>query len=202
MPTKVTLRDISEMAKEAKQDLEKSAKDYGRDVKIYLHWTAGRYDATFTDYHINITGNGTIYAMTQDFADTLAHTWKRNSGSIGVTLCCAYNATSSKLGSYPPTIAQINCMAQVCCVLADALNIPIDKQHIMTHGEAADNEDGLWAHPMYGPKSTCERWDLEYLGDDESPKFNPEATDGSRGGDVIRGKAIWYKEVANLNNKI
>ncbi|MDY6053320.1 MAG: N-acetylmuramoyl-L-alanine amidase, partial [Anaerovibrio sp.] len=45
----------------------------------------------------------------------------------------------------------------------------------------------------YGPKNGCERWDLEYLGTEESPKYNPRATDGSRGGDVFRGKANWYR---------
>lgn len=196
---KVSLKDIQTMAKEAKSDLESTAKDFGREVKVYLHWTAGRYDTTFTDYHINITGDGTIYASTPDLGDTLCHTWKRNSGSIGVTLCCAYNATSNNLGAYAPTETQIDVMAQVCCVLADALDIPIDKQHILTHGEAADNEDARWVHPMYGPNSTCERWDLEFLGTKESPRFNPKATDGSRGGDVLRGKAIWYKENGLLN---
>ena len=29
--------------------------------KIYLHWTAGRYNQQFDDYHINIDGDGNIY---------------------------------------------------------------------------------------------------------------------------------------------
>ena len=29
---------------------------------------------------------------------------------------------------------------------------------------------------------------------DESPYFAPWADDGTRGGDVLRGKANWYKE--------
>ena len=67
----------------------------------------------------------------------------------------------------------------------------------MTHGEAGDNEDGLYTHDAYGPRTTCERWDLEFLGTDESPSFNPWAEDGTRGGDVLRGKALWYKNNAN-----
>ena len=35
---------------------------------------------------------------------------------------------------------------------------------------------------------------LEYLQTDESPSFKPWATDGSRGGDVLRGKANWYRK--------
>ena len=84
-------------------------------------------------------------------------------------------------------------MAQVVVAVADGLWLNIDKNHVLTHGEAADNEDGIYPHDPYGPKSTCERWDLEYLGTSESPSFNPYATDGSRGGDVLRGKANWYR---------
>jgi len=78
--------------------------------------------------------------------------------------------------------------------LADGLWLSIDAEHILTHGEAADNEDGVYAHAPYGPRTTCERWDLEYLGTRESPIFNPWAEDGSRGGDVLRGKAQYYRE--------
>ena len=65
----------------------------------------------------------------------------------------------------------------------------------MTHGEAADNEDGIYPYDPYGPKNGCERWDLEYLGTMESPKYHPWADDGMRGGDVLRGKANWYRKV-------
>ena len=65
----------------------------------------------------------------------------------------------------------------------------------MTHGEAADNEDGVYAHAPYGPHSTCERWDLEYLGTPEGPAFAPWSADGTRGGDVLRGKAAFYREL-------
>ena len=85
-------------------------------------------------------------------------------------------------------------MAKVVRVIAEGLWLTIDKNHVMTHGEAADNEDGLAPHEPYGPRSTCERWDLEYLGTDESPYFDPWSDDGTRGGDVLRGKANWYKE--------
>ena len=84
-------------------------------------------------------------------------------------------------------------MSQVIAAVCNGLWLTIDKEHVLTHGEAADNEDGDWCHDEYGPKSTCERWDLEYLGTDESPRFNPWAEDGSRGGDVLRGKANFYR---------
>lgn len=192
---RVTLTDIKNMAIESRNRLIADASSASRDTKIYLHWSAGKYGTVFSDYHINITGEGIIYCTVNDLSIVLPHTYKRNSGSIGVSLCCAYNATSRDIGPYPPTAIQIDALAQVGCILADALKIPITKNRIMTHGEAADNEDGLWTHEKYGPKNGCERWDLEYLGTDESPKFNPYATDGTRGGDILRGKMIWYQNL-------
>lgn len=189
----VSLEELYQVARNSYDGLWDAAKGLGRDVKIYLHWSAGRYNSKFEDYHVNIDGNGNIFLSIDDLSEVLAHTYRRNTGSVGVSLCCAYGATSSDLGDYAPTAEQIETMSRVGCVLADALDLTIDKKRILTHGEAADNEDGIWCHEEYGPKSTCERWDLEYLGTDESPRFNPWATDGSRGGDVLRGKMAWYR---------
>ena len=189
----VTLDELYTLADAAREDIWDIAKAYGRDPKIYLHWTAGHYFQKFPEYHINITADGKLYVATDNLAEVLSHTFKRNSGSVGMTLCCAADATTNDLGSEPPTADQIEAMAQVIWKVADALWLTIDKEHVMTHGEAGDNEDGLYTHDAYGPRSTCERWDLEYLGTDESPSFNPWATDGTRGGDVLRGKANWYR---------
>ena len=92
------------------------------EPKIYLHWTAGRYETCFSDYHINITGDGNIYVSTEDLSEALNHTWRRNSGSIGIALCCGYGAGSTSLGSYPPTAKQIEVMAQVIDRVATAGN--------------------------------------------------------------------------------
>lgn len=189
----ITLEELEQLAADAREDIWRKAEVCGREPKIYLHWSAGHYGQFFPDYHVNIDADGTLYASTDDLSDILAHTYRRNSGAVGISLaCCAY-ATSTDLGDEPPTGAQIEAMAQVIVAVADALWLTIDKAHVMTHGEAADNEDGLDPHDEYGPRSTCERWDLEYLGTDESPKFDPWAEDGSRGGDVLRGKANWYR---------
>ena len=91
-------------------------------------------------------------------------------------------------------------MSQVIAVLSQSLDIPIDKEHFPTHGESADNEDYEVYFPestgypnnTYGPKSDCERWDLEVLYMDESTKFDPYDED-NRGGNVLRGKGLWYK---------
>ena len=181
------------MAENCRESIWEQAQAYGREPKIYLHWTAGHYGQYYlNDYHIAIDADGSIY-VDHDFDEVLAHTYHRNSGAVGITLACCVGATSDDLGSEPPTDAQIEAMAQVIVAVADGLWLTIDKNHVLTHGEAADNEDGIYPHDPYGPKSTCERWDLEYLGTGESPSFNPYATDGSRGGDVLRGKANWYR---------
>lgn len=193
---KVTLNELKQMAMNAREAIWGKART---EPKIYLHWTAGKYESCFSDYHINITGDGDIYVSTEDLSETLNHTWRRNSGSIGIALCCAYGAGSAGLGTYPPTAKQIEVMAQVICAVADALWLTIDKGHVMTHGEAANNEDGdnsyhnpyAWWNDSYGDGDT--RGDLEYLGTTESPCYKPWATDGSRGGDVLRGKANWYR---------
>lgn len=193
---KVTVEQVKQYAATAREALWEAAESLGRDVKIYLHWSAGHYTTCFDDYHVNITGDGEIYVSTEDFSEVLAHTWKRNTGAVGISLACCYKATSRGLGPEPPTAKQIEVMAQVTAAIADALWLTIDKKHVLTHGEAADNEDGKWMHEEYGPKSTCERWDLEFLETSESPHFNPYAEDGSRGGDILRGKANWYRNQA------
>lgn len=193
MMRQVTVDEIRDMADSCRESIWEQARAYGREPKIYLHWTAGHYGQYYlNDYHITIDADGSIY-VDHDLDEVLAHTYHRNSGAVGITLACCVGAASENLGSEPPTSEQIEAMAQVVVAVADGLWLTIDKNHVLTHGEAADNEDGIYPHDPYGPKSTCERWDLEYLGTSESPSFNPYATDGSRGGDVLRGKANWYR---------
>lgn len=188
---KITVQDLYEFACVSREAIWEQAQSVGREPKVYLHWSAGHYGQFFDDYHVNIDADGSLY-IDGDLEDVKNHTWKRNTGSIGISLACCAFATSEDLGDEPPTTAQIDAMAQAIVAVCEGLWLTIDKKHVLTHGEAADNEDGLWCHEEYGPKSDCERWDLEYLGTDESPEFNPWA-EGSRGGDVLRGKALWYK---------
>lgn len=188
----VTLEEIKNLAREAYWDLWNGARSMGRDVKLYIHWTGGRYNQTFNDYHINITSEGRCFISTDNFAEVKNATYMRNTGSIAITLCCALDAIGSdNLGPYPPTEAQINAVSQVVCVLADALDLTIDTDRVMTHAEAADNIDGLYTHDDYGPDSTCERWDLWVLREGEEP---------GTGGQQIRGNANYYRHHQLLAN--
>ena len=181
----VMLQELKQMARAAYNDLWDDARSMGRDVKLYLHWTAGNYEQTFSEYHVNITGDGRVFVSTNNLAEVKAATYMRNTGSIAIALCCAVDATGDfNLGPCPPTDAQLNAVAQVVCVLSDALDLTIDLQRVMTHAEAADNKDGLWCHEPYGPDSTVERWDLFVVREGDA-RWS--------GGDVLRGNANWYR---------
>lgn len=181
----VTLQELKQIARSSYADLWAAARSLGRDVKLYCHWTGGHHNQLFGDYHVSITGDGRVYVSTDDLSDVKSATYMRNTGSVAITLCCAYGAIGpDNLGPEPPTEIQLNALAQVVCVLADALDLTIDVNRVMTHAEAADNADGLYMHDDYGPDSTCERWDLWVLREGEEP---------GTGGDQIRGNANWYR---------
>ena len=122
----IDFEELASMAADAKNALYAKA---GGTPTIYLHWSAGHYNQTFDDYHINIKGNGDIVASTDDLSETLAHTYHRNTGAIGISLSCGYGANTENLGDEPPTEAQIENMAYAVAVLCYILDIPIDKEH-------------------------------------------------------------------------
>lgn len=165
-----------------KQLLEYCQKAKGKGLdKVYLHWTAGGYNAVFNDYHACIRGDGEVYFMTDNLAEVKNHTWKRNTNAIGISLCCAYNAQfPNKFGEYPPTNEQIETMAEMIAIISKELDIPIYKGNIMTHAEAA-LIDGYGAYS--GDPET--RWDLYQLKDFDN-EWKP-------GGDILRGKALFYQ---------
>ena len=192
---RMTCGALRELAAAYRLPLAYAAARCARETKIYLHWTAGHYGQFFADYHVQIDADGGIYVIGGGALDKIvAATYLRNSGSVSLCLLGCAQAGTEGLGQEPPTALQIEAMAQASAALAAGLQLPIDPVHVMTHGEAADNEDGLTPHAPYGPKHGCERWDLEYLGTAESPCFNPWASGGTRGGDVLRGKAQFYRE--------
>ena len=195
MMSRITPAELESLAMFYREPLQSAAHVLGRETKVYLHWTAGHYGQFWSDYHVQIDKDGAIYVIGDgELDDVLAATWRRNSGSVSIAMLGCFDATTESLGDEPPTPAQIDGMAQAIAALCNGLWLTIDKQRVMTHGEAADNEDGICPHDPYGPKNGCERWDLEYLGTDESPIYNPWAEDGTRGGDVLRGKANWYRK--------
>ena len=195
--TTVTMERLREMAEEAKEELYRL--NGGDCPKIYLHWTAGHYWQPFSDYHINILGDGEMMSDCDGLDECLPHTWMRNTGAIGISLCCCVGATTDDLGDEPPTDTQIDKMAKACAVLCQVLDIPPDIDYVMTHGEAADNADGDNEYyddeDCYGPVNGCERWDLQFLGTEESPEFTTDYEDERTGGNVLRRKIQEYLDV-------
>lgn len=165
----ITQQELETVAKQAK----------GKIVRIYLHWTAGHYDNTYDDYHLNITGDGRLWSSCRELTEYKEHTWQRNSGAVAVSICCcadavAYADGSVDFGSVPPTQQQLETLARVVAVLCRGLCLTIDDNYVMTHAEAADL-DG------YGPATTFERWDLWKLADGDGVLCD--------GGELIRSKA-------------
>ena len=64
-------------------------------TQLYLHWTAGRYGQVYDDYHLNIDADGTVYRTSSSLSQYKSHTWRRNSGSIAVALCCGLGAQAN-----------------------------------------------------------------------------------------------------------
>lgn len=158
---------------------------------IYLHWSAGHYNQSHTDkYHICIDKDGTMYTDVDLFTEHRDHTYMRNSRAIGITLNGCFDAINpTNMGTEPPTEKQIYALSWLVALLCVQIGIPLDIQHVMTHAEAADNKDGMdlcyydptpYPNNTYGPDSTCERWDLWVLRENEQPWS---------GGDNIRGNA-------------
>lgn len=173
---RITLDELRAIARKSKNCID----------RIYLHWTAGNYHQFFSDYHLCIDEDGAIIASTDDLRQRKAHTYMRNTNSVGIALCCCADASCwadgrVDFGSVPPTPEQIDSMAQVVAVLCEELDLAVNANNVITHCEAAE-QDG------YGPSSTCERWDLWKL-----PNL-PGDGEIMDGGQVIRGKAIYWQK--------
>lgn len=161
----------------------------GKIDRIYCHWTGAPYQLVeCLAYHVVIDRGGYCHVIHEDFTECLAHTWRRNSRSIGVALaccrdaCCYYDAPSGvDLGREPPTEAQVEALAMFCAEAVEKLELPVSS--IYTHAEMAAS-DGYGI----GSGDPDMRWDLLYV---------PDYGDGGRlvpGGELIRGKTKYYRK--------
>ena len=89
----------------------------GKPDRITLHWTAGSYTQTFNDYHGCIRGDGRRGA-TRPLTIKGAHTWGRNSGNIGESLC-------AMAPGCPVKPEQVETMAAVVAEHCHRFNIPL-----------------------------------------------------------------------------
>ena len=156
-----------------------------RPTTLFLHWSAGHYGQHWSDYHLQVDGNSKIYRNDSELDDTLAHTWHRNTNAIGLSFCGCFDARANSgedldMGTEPVTAEMLETMAKLIAVITEEFRLPITEDTVMTHCEAAELDD-------YGPGSgdPQTRWDLWYLPDSDGT-VKP-------GGDVLRGKAYWYR---------
>ena len=180
---------------DAKQTIQNLINARGSITKVYSHWTAGRYTTPEDLYHVSILGpggeypDGTLYFTTDDMTEYIGHTYMRNTGAIGVSVCCCFDATVNSiddfdLGSEPPTAQQLESMKQFMALCSMVLGLPLDIKHFMTHAEAADNLDGEHPCEPYGPLNTFEKWDLMKLQDFDGTWMI--------GGELLRKGATYY----------
>jgi hypothetical protein len=117
--------------------------------KIYLHWTAGSYDFVPRDirgnaYHTVVKGGGEIIRVA-GYDQTLNHTYKRNTNSVGISCACMGGRPFS---DFPPTAIQVENMCREAAELArrlgwkasDIEDLP-NVSRVMTHAEAGSNRD-------------------------------------------------------------
>lgn len=159
-------------------------------IGIVDHWTAGKYHQFLPHYHFCIDEDGSVHQNMDLFeknriiwvdSDGIGHTWKRNTGRIGIAVCAMYKASENKYGKYPYTEKQLESMCALNAKLADKYNVDIGE--IKTHSEWAE-VDG------YGPGSGDPetRWDF----------WKEE--------EIIKNKTMWYikilkKTKSKQNNK-
>ena len=178
-PPLISLRELVDLARSAKGEIH----------HIYLHWTAGRYEQFFDDYHLNIDSKGGLRQTCSQLTELKAHTYKRNSGAIGIALCCALDASWTgerpDFGSVPPTFEQLETLCRVVALLCMVLGLPIDDSTVLSHAEAA-TLDG------YGPGSgdADTRWDLAYV-----PHLRFKVMGSYRGGPFVRYYAQNYRRL-------
>ncbi|MFN7901200.1 MAG: N-acetylmuramoyl-L-alanine amidase [Synechococcaceae cyanobacterium] len=149
--------------------------------KIYLHWSATDYDwAQPGHYHSVVNGDGVVQRMHDYNMDLTAHTYHRNTNSIGIACACMGGLHDP--WTMPPKSVQLEAMCrEVARIITNWgwSEAEITVHNILTHAEAAANRDGVVMHENYGPVAwggTGERWDFMCL-----TKNGPDT-----GGDKIR----------------
>lgn len=155
--------------------------------QITGHWGANWYDNTSDHYHLNILGDGSIYSDYDNLDIRLPHTAGRNTGNIGISMSCCADAMvwadgTVKFGSAPPTDAQVDTMAKIVMVICRAKGWEISYDRFKTHAEWA----AIDGYSIYDSDPDM-RWDLLKL---------PQ--ESGSGGDIIRGKAIWFQHHPHL----
>ncbi len=157
---------------------------------ISLHWTAHDYEAVFPAYHFCLQGVSEVLVVaTHDLRANMrdvrgehgrpyaAHTFGRNSWSIGLAVCAMADARPDDFGRFPLLDVQVEALCRVARTLAGAYGIA--NEAIRTHAEAA-LEDGY-----FGAGDDEQRWDIARLAPGPEPL---EPREARATGDLLRAR--------------
>lgn len=147
-----------------------------KPFRIVMHWTAGGNSANASDlksYHEIIEGDGSrvpgdkLPESNNDTSDGhyAAHTRAFNTGAIGLAMAGMKGAKESpfRKGSSPISEEQVLSFAKVVAEYAETYDIPIDREHVLshkevhhTHGVYQDKWDIMWLPGMTKPAHAVE----------------------------------------------
>jgi muramidase (phage lysozyme) len=158
----------------------------GKDKKIYLHWNVAGYDNPVGPYHAVFLGDGRK-VQNHPYDKTTPHTHRRNNNAIGLAVAAMGGTTDTYKWVNPPTITQLNAMANEVANIAKSMNwtkSDINKTNVMTHAEAAFL-DGYG----YGSGDPQTKWDMITLKQSDMNSQNTKSP-GSKGGNDMRNMII------------
>lgn len=143
----------------------------GNPNAITLHWTAGSYTAPYKAYQILISTNHIL--VSERLLDYMrhGHTWRRNTGNIGVSFMAMAGATERNAGHFPITPDMVEMAALTVGMLQRKYGLGKGALYDHAHWARVDGYAGL-------------RWDATFV----LPWAGETVTD------VVTTKAWWYRE--------
>lgn len=157
----------------------------GRIDHIYTHWSAHDYQSVFPAYHFCIATDAAgeiLVVNTHDVRENMrevyhapdepyaAHTRRRNSHALGISIMAMEGATPADFGRYPLTEELVDGLCLLGAKLARYYGVPIDAEHVMSHAEAA-------LHDGYFGTEPEQRWDIARLRAEDRPLVPQDGVD-------------------------
>ncbi|MEZ0374921.1 MAG: N-acetylmuramoyl-L-alanine amidase [Candidatus Sericytochromatia bacterium] len=139
---------------------------------ITLHWTAGGYNVPFSDYQILIGHEYILISEDMLNWSRHQHSWRRNTGNIGISFMAMANATERNAGPAPVTKPMIEHCALVAALIVRRYALDWFALVDHAHWAALDGYPG-------------QRWDCQWPVPWEH---------GEHLTDVVKRKAKWYHE--------
>lgn len=155
----------------------------GKIERIYTHWSAHDYRSVYPAYHFCVAtkDDGEIVVVhTHDVRENMrnvydapdepyaAHTRKRNSFALGISVMAMEGSNPADFGRYPLTKSLIDALCLLGAQLVKFYGVTLDADHVMSHAEAAYHDGYFGTLPE-------ERWDIARLEADPRPLVPQDA---------------------------